>query len=203
MVEATPSAWWRSFIALGSTTGLRVREMLWLAWSDIDQRTRTVTVSSCAVPVSAGGSVVARPILPISRERVVPVPAETLDELNWLRNHTTTGSLVFVPNWKLDQLWPSLGVYEAIATDKLSPGITAHFRYVQRCGRLKLAQRLDEPMERVAWPVRPLASLRSTYVHCAAERYSTAQLAEYLGLASGADLPALLAKCRVSVGAPP
>ena len=36
MVEAAPDAWWRAFIRLGFSTGLRLGEMLSLTWDDVD-----------------------------------------------------------------------------------------------------------------------------------------------------------------------
>jgi hypothetical protein len=203
MVEATPSSWWRAFITLAATSGLRVREMLWLAWTDLERPTHTVRVSSGPIPPASFNGTCSRPSLPIWRERVVPVPAKTFDVLNTHRQSADSGWLVFVTDWKREQLEPLLRCGVSVSAEALAPHLASHFRYVQRCARQGLALRIDEPMERVVWPVRPLTALRNTYARDAAERYGPAQLAEYLGLRGPGELPASLSAPRTSMGAAP
>ena len=196
MVEATPSAWWGAFITLGVSTGLRVSEMLWLAWSDIDHHARSVIVTSRPALATDTDEQVVRPTLPVFRERIVPIPAETLAAIDRHRRTADPGSMVFVPDWKLDQLWPFLVPGSSVSSDRLAPGIAPHFRYVQRFARLSLARRIDESIEQVHWVVRPLSALRSTYAIHAAARNPPDQVAEYLGLRREADLSRLLAGVR-------
>lgn len=46
MLEAAPDVWWRTFIVLGYTTGLRLGELLNLTWDDVDIEAKTVKVQA-------------------------------------------------------------------------------------------------------------------------------------------------------------
>lgn len=188
MLEATRALWWRAFVAVGVTTGLRVIEMLWLAWDDIDEAAQTVSVASGDVQDHGSGAEILRPAWPIHRERVVPTAARALTALNELRAGSDPGPLVFVPGWKVDQLWPLIATRSSVPTARLAPGLPEYFRHVQRFARLQLAGNLGVAMEQVRWTMRPLSALRNTYAARAVDRYGREQAAEYLGLASVAAL---------------
>lgn len=80
-----PDSWWRAFIRLGFTSGLRRDEMLMLRWRDVDFEAGTVTVTARKVEsIEVDG--VAVPTLAwqakaASSYRTVPIPEATVQAL--------------------------------------------------------------------------------------------------------------------------
>lgn len=184
MVHAAPRAWWRAFIQLAASSGLRVNELLRLHWSDLDRRTGTVRVTSQPVPCPDDPNrVTLRTPTPAHRERFVPIEASVFDSLDGLRAASPGNTHVFVPEWRLDRLWTSIVAGTPLGSDDLAPDIAAEFQAVQRLGRHALAAELSVPLARVRWRPRPLAALRSTYAHSASRFLSPSSLAAHLGVA--------------------
>lgn len=185
MLDATPSAWWRAFINVGIASGLRVSEALWLSWADIDSSHGSIKVVFAPVNTPCSGPL-PRPSVRIHRERVVSAPPEVLNSLAELREAADPGSLVFIPGWRLDRLWPSLLSGERLRSYSIAPGLSSHFAWIQRMARHCLAVRLDVPLADVKWPLRPLSALRETF----ASRIA-AELAACLGVrrSHGAVVP--------------
>lgn len=184
LLAAAPCPWWRAFISLGVNCGLRVREALWLAWEDIDSSAAAMTITSAPVVDGAGGDTIHRPLLPLHAERVIAIPEDVATHLQRLRNHVDNAPLVFLPPWKIDQLWLDLGIESCIPLDRLAPGIHRDFRRIQRFARLRKAQRAGTAFDQTCWEARPLSSLRHSFIHTACRTMTRDELTEHLGLGS-------------------
>ncbi len=163
MIAAAPCPWWRSLIYLGTSMGLRTTEVLWLAWSDVDFAARAVNVTCEPVPCADGGDEIPRPSLPLHRRRIVSLTPAATAALTELRDQRVRGSMVFIPDWKIDQLWLDIHAHHTLRPDRIAPGLYDYFRYIQRCARLRLARRLGIELADVRWPYRPILALRNTY----------------------------------------
>lgn len=95
MIEVARTLWWKAFIQVAATSGLRLQETLNLQWADVDFEKGTVTVSAKRAGSFEGSDGEEYPILEWSakshQERVIPVPAETVAMLKGLRA-TSDGS---------------------------------------------------------------------------------------------------------------
>lgn len=184
LVAAAPCLWWRAFIDLSGSTGLRAQEALRLHTSDVCEQTLSVRITSDP-PDAFGGpeELTLRRRLPVHQERIVPAPPNVIGTLTRLRSERPEDSHVFVPDWKLDQLWLRLVSHSQVTTDHLCPGIAAHFRMIQRRARLVLARRSARPLSALEWRDRPIGSLRITAAVRLAEELSPHELAERLGCA--------------------
>lgn len=185
LVQASPSVWWDAFIRLSVASGLRVQEILRLYDSDIDPSTSSVRVT--AVPIDyehEDHPLDLRRPLPVHRERVVPVDENTMYALVHLLDECPPDSHVFVPSWKLNQLWFRLHDGDPLSTDHLCPKLAAGFRMVQRRAMLNLARDRQITLAKVHWPMRPVSSLRLTAIKRLSAELSPKKLAERLGMAS-------------------
>lgn len=182
ILAATPSRWWHAFITLGVSCGLRVDEALWLAWSDIDFRTMAISITSRPVSTGVDLPALPRPMRAVHRERVVPLSESAADAIVQFRDVADPGPLVFVPHWRLENLWTDLSDPTSIKPGQLAPALYDGFRFVQRFARLELARRLDATLDQIQWPVRPLVALRNTFAVRVAEKLPPARLAEALGV---------------------
>ncbi|MCC6678946.1 MAG: tyrosine-type recombinase/integrase [Phycisphaerales bacterium] len=183
MLDATPSAWWRAFIQLGVSTGLRVTEELWLSWNDVDFTAKAIVVAGSPVADPESSWEIPRPRISIHRERVVPLTSEASAALLLLREHADVGALVFVPDWRVEEIWPDISSSLRVSSSRLVPDIEQHFRWVQRLAPLGLARRLDVELDAIRWAARPLSALRATYAAKAARSVPPRELAERLGYA--------------------
>jgi integrase len=188
LIAAAPCPWWRSMIQLGVSMGLRTTEALWLAWSDFDFAAGAATVACEPVPSTVGGDDIPRPSLALHRRRIVPLTAAAIAALTELRDQGAPGSMVFIPNWKIDQLWLDIHADHSLRPDRIAPGLYDYFRYIQRCARLRLARRLGIELTEVRWPYRPLSALRNTYAVTLASETRPAELAAHLGVARIRDV---------------
>ena len=95
MVEAASNTWWKAFILLAYTSGLRLQELLHLQWRDVDSRALTVTVigkSTEEFTGPDGGTYRTLEWAPKTHQkRCVPIPASTAATLEKLR-HESDGS---------------------------------------------------------------------------------------------------------------
>jgi len=183
LLAASTCPWWRSMIQLGVSTGMRTTEALWLAWADCDFATRAITLTCEPVSSHAEGEEIPRPELPLHRRRIVPMPSHVADSLRELRDRNSRGAFVFIPDWKIDQLWLDINAGNPLRPDRIAPGLYDHFRYIQRCARLQLAIRLGAELGEVQWPYRPLSALRNTYAVKRAREFQPKELAGDMGVA--------------------
>ncbi len=181
---AAPCPWWRAFISLGANCGLRVREAIWLAWEDFDPSTAAMTITSTPVVGESGGDAIVRPLMSLHSERVIAIPRDTASDLRRLRDHVDHSPFVFLPPWKIDQIWLDLHARSCIPLDRLAPGIHRDFRRIQRFARLRKAQHAGSSFDQTLWQARPLSGLRHSFINTARHAMPPEELAEHLGLAS-------------------
>lgn len=184
LVTAAPCLWWQAFIELSAATGLRVQEALRLHATDVCERTFSVRVTSD--PVDGLGDtehVTLRRWLPSHEERVLPVPPDVMRTLARFRSERPGDLHVFVPDWKLDQLWTRIVSRSPVTTNHLCPGIASCFRMIQRRARLVLARRAACPLTEVEWRNRTIGSLRDTAAARLAATFDARDLAAWLGCA--------------------
>lgn len=199
---AAPCCWWQGFIELSATTGLRVQECLRLHWTDVCERTHSVRVTSD--PVDSFGDteyVTLRRWLPHHQERVVELPLAVVQTLSRLRSEQPNDSHVFVPDWKLHQLWARIVSRSPVTTDHLCPGLAYCFRMIQRRARLALARSRQHRLAEVEWRERPVASLRTTAAVRLAEQLGPRELAARLGCGPNASVIRLLSHSPTAQGA--
>jgi len=183
MIAAATCPWWRSMIQLGVSTGLRTTEALWLAWADCDFAAMAITLTCEPVSYPAGGDIIPRPELPLHRRRIVPMSSHVADSLCELRDRNSRGAFVFIPDWKIDQLWLDIYAGHPVRPDRIAPGLYGYFRYVQRCARLWLARRLGIELAALRWSYRPLSALRNTYAATLAGEVRPTERAGNMGVA--------------------
>jgi len=189
MVQVAPSVWWDAFIRLSIASGLRVQEILRLHYSDIDHATNSVRVTAAPIEYEREDHQhdLRRP-LPVHRERVVPVDDQAMYALQRLMEACSAGSHVFVPSWKLDQLWFRLQSGESLSITHLCPQLGSGFRMVQRRAAVQHAVASGVMLAQVQWPMRPVAALRATAIKQLSGKLPPRRLAEYLGLVSIASI---------------
>lgn len=192
LLAASSCPWWRAFISIGANCGLRVRETLWLAWEDIDLSAAAITITSTPVVAESGGDAIVRPLMSPYADRVIATSRETASDLRRLRDHVDNSPFVFLPPWKIDQLWFDLGIESRIPLDRLAPGIRRDFRRIQRLARLRKSQHAGTTLDQTRWNPRPLSALRHSFIRTESQTVPPEVLAEHLGLAS----PRSLRRCR-------
>ena len=183
LLAAATCPWWRSMIQLGVSTGLRTTEALWLAWADCDFATRAITLTCEPISSDAAGEEIPRPELSLHRRRIVPMSSHVAEALEEHRDRTSRGAFVFIPDWKIDQLWLDIHAGYPLGPARLAPGLYDYFKYIQRCARLQLAIRLGTELGEVQWPYRPLSALRNTYAVKRARELQPKDLAGNMGVA--------------------
>lgn len=188
LLAASTCPWWGSMIQLGVSTGMRTTEALWLAWADCDFATMAITLTCEPVSSDAGGEEIPRPELSLHRRRIVPMSSHAADSLRELRDRNSRGALVFIPDWKIDQLWLDIHAGHPLRPERLAPGLHEYFRYIQRRARLRLARRLGIELAEVRWTYRPLSALRNTYAVTLARELRPTELAGNLGVARIRDV---------------
>lgn len=182
LTEASPCAWWTAFITLAATSGIRTGEMLRLHATDIDPTTQSVRIT--ADPLGSGEEPTLRRPLPAYRERCITVEPMALHALARLRSERPDDEYLFVPNWKVQQVWNRLLADEPLGNELICPRLHEWFRMIQSRARLLAAKSLQQPIAQTRWPLRPLSSLRATAIRSLAERMSPRSLAMHLGCAS-------------------
>jgi len=185
MIRAAPCLWWKAFIELAVSTGLRTVEILRLHASDLDAKTLSVRVTSDPTGLAADPEqVTLRCSMPLHRERTVSIDAAVMRTLSRLRSERSTDSHIFVPDWKLDQLWPRIVTGEPLTSELLSPDLGKWFQMTQRRARLVLAKDAGVPVSQTRWRHRSLRALRATAIRRLAVGLPPSSLAEHLGYAA-------------------
>jgi integrase len=180
---AAPCTWWRAFLALATSSGMRVQEMLRLHRTDCDARSLSARVTSDAIEISSDDDLVSlRQWMPPQRERSIPLNAAVMRSIESLCAERPCESYVFVPDWKCDQLWRHAASGQSLTTEMLCPGLNLWFQMIQRRVRAALARKRGVPLASVHWPCRGVRALRATAVMCLAKQMKPKELAEYLGV---------------------
>lgn len=138
MIQAAPSEWWRAFIRLAFTSGLRRDELLHLRWDDIDLESGVVQVRNRPTGrFSIDGQ--EYPMLAWSAKsrssyRAVPIPADTAAALRaWRKRRTDAGNpYLFLSLQRLQALAPDAGGTPRRSDAVLVNNALRGFRSVQR-----------------------------------------------------------------------
>ena len=91
---------------------------------------------------------------------------------------------LFVPGWKVENLWSQIMSAEVLTCDMLSPRLAEWFQMIQRNARAATARERSQSLSATPWPRRSLRALRTTAIHRLARRLSPRSLADHLGYAS-------------------
>jgi integrase len=165
MVEVAPDAWWKAFIRLGYTTGLRLGEMLNLTWDDVDgesvrvvnRKASKVTVGERSLPLLAWTSKT-EPSL-----RTVPMPKETADAVQRLRLTSAGSPYLFLTVADLQRLGSRQDAGKLPDPAAWVNNVRRDFHVIQRKARALMAERAGVDVSKVAWPVGSAHDLRKSY----------------------------------------
>lgn len=129
MLEAAPDVWWRTFILLGFTTGLRLGELLNLSWADIDYEKSLVSVTA------KKASNKKRSLLEFSckscEDRQVPLTPKCAELLRELRIEMGTSAYVFLSLKRLKALMAKYPAGREIEPAKLVNNYLRTFKAIQ------------------------------------------------------------------------
>lgn len=186
LVAVAPSLWWRGFIQLQSTTGMRTQEILRLPKSVLCPRSCSVQVTANPPCFNIDDNLVdLRAPMPAVRERTLQIPKAVARTLSDLAAHRWDDTYLFVPNWKLDQLWLHASSGMPMRTDDLCPDLNKGFGAVQQLAHARLVHLADARRHKTArWPLRHVEALRTTAIVSLAREMTPMQLAQYLGYTS-------------------
>ena len=116
MIKVAPTLWWKAFIQLGYTSGLRLKEILNLQWRDVDLKDASViVVGKDAEDLQTPDGTSYRTLSwspKTHQKRSVPIPETTVAILNKLKSTTDGSPYCFI---SLDRL--------VILEDKRQAGI--------------------------------------------------------------------------------
>lgn len=186
---AAPCTWWRVFLALATSSGMRLQEMLRLHRTDCDGRSLSARVTSDPIEISSDDDVVSlRQRMPPQRERSIPLNAAVMRSIESLCAERPGESYVFVPDWKCDQLWIHATAGQSLTTEMLCPGLHLWFQMIQRRARAALARKRGIPLANVHWPQRGVRALRVTAAMRLAKQLKPKELAEYLGVSHAGSI---------------
>lgn len=159
MISAAPSLWWKAFIQLAYTSGLRRQELLHLQWREIDFEGMTVTVVAKDPEVPDGPDGDKYRSLAWSpkthQQRSVPIPSSTLDVLGELRAAGDRSPYCFL---SLDRLrWLNLKYKQGTLRDRFEAvnNLLRDFRVIQR--------RAARALSKIEWTLGVIHDLRRSY----------------------------------------
>lgn len=184
MVEVAPDQWWETFITLAATSGLRKSELLNLTWRDLDFGAGVATVSA----KRAGTFTVAEADYPIlawssksSRERIVPLPPNTLAMLGRFQMKGGGSPYVFLTLARLAALAPRIAASHLPPSINLVNNLNRHFDQIQVAARALLAKRRGVELDAVEWSIGTIHDLRKTYATTMAQVVPMHELRDLLG----------------------
>lgn len=180
VLGAAPGRWWRAFIELAYSTGIRVGEALRLHHSDVDFSARSVRICSDIVDEE----VTLRRSMLEHRERIIPVGESTIDLLARLRDERPKNAHVFVPDWKISNLWNQILSGEPLKAEQMCPGLGPCFQKIQGRARYEFAKNEGMLLSDIVWLRRSVGALRVTGIVQLSEKMAPRALAEYLGYPS-------------------
>ena len=185
MMEACPTLWWRTFIALAATSGLRKGELANLMWRDVDFESGSVCVSAKRKGVFTVKGRGEFPVLEWSAksydERVVPLPARTLSLLASLQAESDGSAYVFLTLERLATIAAEMKAGPLGANYEALNNLAVRFQTIQRRARRVLAKRRGIEVEALAWPTGCLHDLRRTYGTHMSRVVPMHVLKEYMG----------------------
>lgn len=185
MVEAAPDIWWRAFIRLAFTSGLRVGELLNSMWSDLD-RGHVVVSAKRSGSFEVGG--VAYPVLPWSckshRERRVPLDPEAANLLDQLRLRSGGSWYLFLGLTRLRALKATRDLSAELPASHLVNNMRRTFQAIQARARSILAERRGVDLDEVEWRTGTMHDLRKSYATHVARRVPMHELQRLMGHAS-------------------
>jgi len=185
MRDSAPSLWWRAFILLAETSGLRKGELLNLLWQDIDFKEKTVRVAAKRAATFTANGHGELPILAWSaksyHERTIPLPEATLTLLQELRQEMADTPYVFLSLDRLAVIREAIETGEFGANYELVNNINRWFDKVQDAARTSLAAARGVEPDKVEWPRGTIHDLRRTYGTRIARIVPIHVLKEYMG----------------------
>lgn len=108
MREVSPTLWWRVFIALAETSGLRKGELVNLQWRDVDFEAKTLRVTAKRAGEFTIKDKGVFPLLPWSaksyEERMLPLPEFTVSMLAKLHGESDGSPYVFLSLERLGKI---------------------------------------------------------------------------------------------------
>jgi integrase len=166
MIQAAPSLWWRAFIRLAVTSGLRRAELLNLHWRDIDFDAGTVQVSPKQSETFEHKGQTYRTWQWSAKAkasyRTVPLPDEAVKLLRRLRVKQGGSPFVFIDLRRIGQLQPHIDASGKLpAAYEVRRNMIRDFHVIQR----HAAERLQKatPGGKYEWRIGCLHDLRRTF----------------------------------------
>lgn len=158
LIDAAPCQWWKAFILLAVTSGLRRQELLHLTWNDLDLEDGMVHVT----PKRAGDFLSNNETFPIlewsaknHQSRSVPIPTRTVESLKTLREQSDGSRYVFLDLVRLR----SIGQRQQAGTMRrrfdVSNNLIRDFHVIQR--------RAAQAIGQADWILGSLHDLRKTF----------------------------------------
>ena len=166
MLAEANSQWWRVFLKLAVTTGLRKSELLSLHWTDLDFDGQTMTVSR----KDAGRFTVrgeSYPILPWETkahdERVVPLDAGVVEMLKRFQLQSGGSRYVFLSLTRLRAIDERLKADDWRPKADIVNNLDVRFKAIQRRARRRIATLAHCELDNVQWTVGSIHDLRRTW----------------------------------------
>lgn len=188
MLAVCPSQWWRVFLQLAVTSGLRRDEILHLQWRDIDFEARTVTVSrkdAGRFTVGEGDEAEEFPILPFETkahsERTVPLSDQTIESLHRFWQEWGVSQYVFLNLDRLRAIDERLRCGRWKAKSELVNNLGRQFTRIQERARSQIAKDRGVPLSKVEWSIGSPHDLRRTYASLMAPHVDLLTLCRWMG----------------------
>lgn len=166
MLAEANSQWWRVYLKLAVTTGLRKSELLSLHWTDLDFDSKTVTVSR----KDAGRFTVrgeSYPILPwetkAHEERLVPLDAGVVEMLERFQLQSGGSRYVFLSLTRLRLIDKRLKTDDWRPKADIVNNLDTRFKAIQRRARRRIATLRQCELDKVQWNVGSIHDLRRTW----------------------------------------
>ena len=183
--EAAPNLWWKAFILVAETTGLRKGELLNLQWSDIDEHNKTLRVAAKRSGTFEANGLGELPILEWSaksyHQRTIPLPDATLSVLAELHDEMIGSPYAFLSVERLVIIRDAIRADQFGANYELVNNMHRWFDRVQDSAKSLLAERKEVEVEELDWPRGTIHDLRRTYGTRIARIVPIHVLKEYMG----------------------
>ena len=166
MLAEANSQWWRVYLKLAVTTGLRKSELLSLHWTDLDFNSKTVTVSrKVAGRFTVRGE--SYPILPwetkAHEERLVPLDAGVVEMLKRFQLQSGGSRYVFLSLTRLRAIDKRLKTDDWRPKADIMNNLDTRFKAIQRRARRRIATLRQCELDKVQWTVGCIHDLRRTW----------------------------------------
>ncbi|MCZ6494524.1 MAG: tyrosine-type recombinase/integrase, partial [Planctomycetota bacterium] len=168
MVDVASDDWWRLFIRVLATTGLRLNEALHLRWCDVDLDTASVKVCRHdAETFTVDGETY--PLLPWSAKakasyRTIPLPDQTAAGLGRYKAKADGSAYVFVDLGRLGAIDARLRAGTLRDDYLIVNTVWRRFKAIQSQAQALLAQRRGVAPKDVEWRLGCIHDLRDTFL---------------------------------------